>query len=399
MDSKLRLQIVTALDNAGIKATEQQINNLGKSIQDINNKNKGTFSDMEKALGKQPGLIGKISSAMGGVGAKVGLIIGALQAGVSVGKEISEFLKDHWKWYGDIFKHAERHAKAVKKQREEFEKWVDGFPEAQEKSDKYWEKQIYNAERLTKEIQKETKALIQQVSTRNELLKAGDNAEMIRLARAEFEDAITLEDSGASQETIDQLHAIYDVYRKELQIKQQINQFDEQNDSIQAKILKKQQEMNVAKHKEYQQQYAIIEARKKLEEFENDPDTWRSKNYETYRKRFQARINILEKNLHTYEDEYDARALELKELQGQQSLIDQNRSNLFSQLTLDRDKSAWEYDRLVANNGNLLGLTFNDQFIKELNDSSVQSYNELKEITRNTYDLAQKLDSLLGLKQ
>lgn len=31
-DSKLRLQIVTALDNAGIKATENQINGMVASI-------------------------------------------------------------------------------------------------------------------------------------------------------------------------------------------------------------------------------------------------------------------------------------------------------------------------------------------------------------------------------
>ena len=399
MDSKLKLQIVTDLDNAGIKATEQQINNLGKSIQDINNKNKGAFSDMEKALGKQPGLIGKISSAMGGVGAKVGLIIGALQAGVSVGKEISEFLKDHWKWYGDIFKRADKQLENLKKQKEQFEKWVGSFAEAQEKSEKYWEKQLYYSERVTKEIQNETKALIQQVNTRNELLKAGDNAEMIRLMTEEFNDALTLEASGATQEQLDQLHAVYDVLKKELQIKQQINQFDEQSDVLQGKILKKQQEANVAKYKEHQQQYAILEAKKKLEEYENDDTTWWSKDYEKNLARLRRGVESAERKLHTYEDEYDVKAVELRELQGQQSIYAQNRANLFSQLTLERDRSALEYDRLVSNNGNLLGYTFSDQYIKDLNESSVQSYNELKEITKNTYDLAQKLDSLLGLKQ
>ena len=399
MDSKLKLQIVTALDNAGIKVTEQQINNLGKSIQNINKSNKDGFSDMEKALGKQPGLIGKISSAMGGIGAKVGLIVGALQAGISVGKEISGFLKEHWEWYGNIFKRADKQLENLKKQKQEFENWVGGFVEAQEKSEKYWEKQLYYSERVTKEIQNETKALIQQVNTRNELLKAGDNAEMIRLMTEEFNDALTLEASGATQEQLDQLHAAYDVLRKELQIKQQIYQFDEQSDALQSKILKKQQEANVAKHKEYQQQYAIIEAKKRLEEFENDDDAWRSKDYDKHLARLRRSVESAERKLHTYEDEYDAKAVELKELQGQQSIYTQNRANLFSQLALDRDKSALEYDRLVSNNGNLLGFTFNDKFIKELNDSSVQSYNELKEITRNTYDLAKKLDSLLELKQ
>ena len=42
LDSKLRLQIVTALDNAGIKATEDQINGLASKIQNINKEAAGS---------------------------------------------------------------------------------------------------------------------------------------------------------------------------------------------------------------------------------------------------------------------------------------------------------------------------------------------------------------------
>ena len=35
-DAKLRLQIITALDNAGIKATKEQVSSLEKQLKSVN---------------------------------------------------------------------------------------------------------------------------------------------------------------------------------------------------------------------------------------------------------------------------------------------------------------------------------------------------------------------------
>lgn len=53
-DSKLKLSIVTALDNAGIKATEQQIDGMMKSIEhgskQANSSLKGTFDGVDGSV-------------------------------------------------------------------------------------------------------------------------------------------------------------------------------------------------------------------------------------------------------------------------------------------------------------------------------------------------------------
>ena len=55
-DSKLKLQIVTALDNAGIKATEQQINGMVASIE---RSSKATAKSASGAFGDVDGAVNK----------------------------------------------------------------------------------------------------------------------------------------------------------------------------------------------------------------------------------------------------------------------------------------------------------------------------------------------------
>ena len=73
-DSKLKLSIVTALDNAGIKATEQQINGLMKSIEDGNRKiGSGLKGSMEGVDGSVNGMFNGVKTFMKDIAIAVGL--------------------------------------------------------------------------------------------------------------------------------------------------------------------------------------------------------------------------------------------------------------------------------------------------------------------------------------
>lgn len=82
-NSTLKMDIVTALDNAGIKATEQQIAGLEKQLNKVNEKSK--LDKLENSLGKLPGNLGKIQSALGGIAAKVSSVIGSFVMGYDIG--------------------------------------------------------------------------------------------------------------------------------------------------------------------------------------------------------------------------------------------------------------------------------------------------------------------------
>ena len=103
-NNTLRLQIVTQLDNAGIKYTKEQIDQLelglrraGKSGSEAGQE----FGKLEKALGKLPGPIGNISNAIGGYAGKLGLILGAFQTGFSLGEKLRETTVKIWLFVHD----------------------------------------------------------------------------------------------------------------------------------------------------------------------------------------------------------------------------------------------------------------------------------------------------------
>ena len=88
-NSTLRMDIVTALDNAGIKATEQQIAGLEKQLNKVNQKSK--LDNLENSLGKLPGNLGKIQGALGGIAAKAASVFGAFMMGYDIG---TKFVND-----------------------------------------------------------------------------------------------------------------------------------------------------------------------------------------------------------------------------------------------------------------------------------------------------------------
>ena len=95
-DSKLKLQIVTALDNAGIKATKEQIAGLEKELSKLND-NPG-LSGAEKKLGKLQGPLGKLQDMFGGLNgtiAKVGGTVTAVAAAFKAGWDIGEWLNSN----------------------------------------------------------------------------------------------------------------------------------------------------------------------------------------------------------------------------------------------------------------------------------------------------------------
>ena len=94
-DSKLKLQIVTALDNAGIKATQEQIAGLEKEFSNLNNS--AGMSGAEKKLSKLQGPLGKLQDMFGGLNgtiAKVGGTITAVAAAFKAGWDIGNWIQE-----------------------------------------------------------------------------------------------------------------------------------------------------------------------------------------------------------------------------------------------------------------------------------------------------------------
>ena len=128
-DSKLKLQIVTALDNAGIKATKEQIAGLEQELSKVGD-NK-SLSDAEKKLSKLSGPFGKLQDMFGGLNgtlAKVGGTATAVAAAFKAGWDIGEWIQT--KVINPLFRIQEPLDELKKKNKElqkEHQKTIDKF--------------------------------------------------------------------------------------------------------------------------------------------------------------------------------------------------------------------------------------------------------------------------------
>ena len=96
-DSKLKLQIVTALDAAGIKATKEQIDKMENALAKANKSGSDGLTGLEKKLGKIPGPAGKIADVFEGLGGKIakfGGIATSVIGAFKVGWDIGAFIND-----------------------------------------------------------------------------------------------------------------------------------------------------------------------------------------------------------------------------------------------------------------------------------------------------------------
>lgn len=116
LDSKLRLQIVTALDNAGIKATEDQINGLVSKIDKINKQT--SQNKLENALGDLNGPLGKIGKALTGMPGQIAAVVGAFTTGYEIGTKFFDTVIRGWFGWEDAVTKLKKANRALNKELE-----------------------------------------------------------------------------------------------------------------------------------------------------------------------------------------------------------------------------------------------------------------------------------------
>ncbi len=397
-NSTLRMDIVTALDNAGIKATEQQIAGLEKQLNKVNQKSK--LDNLENSLGKLPGNLGKIQGALGGIAAKAASVFGAFMMGYDIGtkfvNDIQMKLPKGW-WNEHLFaiETLKKENRAIKKwQEEEIYTWNKRSMAIQES----YGNQRYQIDLTIDKINQQVQSYTRLAKAASEYANANSDKDIQQLERERFEDVLQLQSMG-EYDAADQANKVYDVMRKELEGRKQIGAFDDEQAIRDAKHLKDQEKINLLLEKEKQLKAEAW----KLEGWKDDLDAGLSnkeidKNQQqinTRLKQIKRERDALEKEANTLADDLDAYEIE-------SATYAMKRATLVDSLRLESDKAAMAYDRSVAENGNLLGVEFTKDFVEQFNKASIDSYNELKAIEVNTQGLRaldEKIDSLLSVKQ
>lgn len=393
LDSKLRLQIATVLDNAGIKATEQQIDGLATQIQKINKE--AESKKLENALGGLQGPLGKISKALKGIPAQVGLIAGAFETGWAIGTKFFDTVIKGWFGWEDAITKLKKANRALNK---ELAANAAAFDAMLEKSLASQDKQIAKMDAAIAKINAQAQAYTRLSKTRSDFDNAGEDMEIQKLERERFEDMLALQANG-EYDRAEQVSKIYDIYRQELEAKKQIANYDEETLRFENERAAKEQEAykwldKIDKLTEKQKYWK--EELRKLEEGITEAATARE--YDRLEAKFTRNINVVEKQLDNAEAQAQKYVTDI-DIGEMESLTRQrNRATLADKLNLDRDKLLWQYGQAVDQAGTSYGFKFSDDYIKQNYEATQKSYTELHDIKQNTEDLAEKLDQLLQMK-
>lgn len=230
-NDKLKLAITTELDNQGIKATEDQINGLANKISKVN-KAEG-LSNLENALGDLPGPIGKIGKAIGGLAGQVTAVIGAFKVGFDIGTWLNEKFVAPLLGIKDPIDQLKKQNKKLRDEfantQHKFNMSVDDSATAFANQQQTIKDEISTIQKLGEQWNKASKAKL-------EYSLAGQDSQIQKLERDRFEDIMTLESTGASQEEIDQANKLYDVFRKQYEAKKQILDLQNQQKASEKEI-------------------------------------------------------------------------------------------------------------------------------------------------------------------
>lgn len=393
MNQELRLKIATALDNAGIKATEQQIDGLAEKINKINKDAEG--KKLENALGGLKGKLGQIGKALGGIPAQVGLIVGAFQTGWEIGTKFFDTVIKGWFGWEDAITKLKKSNKALQKELKSSEM---AFNTLLTKGEISQEKQIATMDAAIRKIQEQTKAYTSLSQAKSRFDNSGEDMEIQKLERERFEDMIALQANG-EYDRAEQVSKVYDIYRQELEAKKQIANYDADTLRFEKEKAAREKEAfkwlekidKISEHRVYWQ-----EQLKKLEE--DDSFQISSAEYDRQEARILKKIAGLDKQLENAESEATKYMSDIDNADYESLARQRNRATLADKLNLDRDKLLWQYGQAVDQSGTSYGFNFSNDYIKQSFEDTQKSYTELQEIKENTQELAEKLDELLSMK-
>lgn len=258
MASEIKIHLATYLKDAGIKATQAQIDQLAKHVKVVNSEvSQGTDAAVRK-LGQLPGVFGKLQSVVGGFGAQAMAVIAAFKVGWDIGTWINDKVIRPLFGIKDPLEELKKKNRELARQAEEaraawdetFAKWSSG-----------WDKEVRNTENARQSVEDLTQAYLKMQAARDRIQAAGDDATLLGLQRDKF-------NAMATAGTPDEAAAAgkyYDVLLAEEEAKQKLAAFDKQAETSAKKQAAAEEVLNKAIDKQSRLKQQLVELNEKIE--------------------------------------------------------------------------------------------------------------------------------------
>jgi len=410
--SEIRLQIVTALDAAGIRATQQQIDQMANSIMASNrrmgasaNETAAAFGHMRGPIGKLTGAFGNLGSTMGRVVGTAGMVMGALETGIAVGTKVWETIELIRKKVLKVKRATEEVTEANRRRAKEAEKMEALLDKEAERTRDLNQLEAERSKAALANIKAEADGWRIAARAKMEYLTAGMDAEYQRLEREKFEDILSLQANGYDAAAVQQVEAVYDVLKAELDIKREMAKIDAEEEQARIKEAELSEKSWALMEKRIAAENRLSAAKKEMKAAE---DWWWFDSAGNPVKGFsekakEKRIRRAQRELSQAQFAADAAWREEQAAENElaatnvDSVYALKRATAMDAANLARDRAAMAYDQATAN-GDLIGFQFGEGYIQYLRQSTEQSYQALLKIQENTADYDAALNKLLTMR-
>lgn len=343
MASEIKIQLATYLKDAGIKATQQQVDRLARNVRDLNRNMQADTARTERALGRLPGAFGKIQSAATGAFGTALAVVGAFKVGCDIGQwlydkvltplfDLKDPIEELKKKNRELQREAE---KAAAKWEEALTKWAAG-----------WEKEVSGAEKARQKIEDLTQAYLKMQAARERIQAAGDNAKLLGMERDKF-DAMA---GASSPEEAAALGKYHDVLIAEEKSKQQLAKFDRDSETAAQKQASAEEQLLKARDKrayltrqmvELDRKLAYMQSRQSVQDLGFEQSAKEEEKLLQRKEALQAKIDAANRDVAN-------RKADIAALRESRTAEDQERQNLVEKAKLEVDERKKAYDDYIA---------------------------------------------------
>lgn len=217
--NEISIHLSTFLRDNGIKATKAQVQKLAREIETLNRKSQQETERTERALGRLPGVFGKIQSAATGTLGGVLSAIGALKLGIDIGNWIqAKVIRPLFKIKDPI--------EELKRQNREIEaswkKAMDAFDASMRTWSASWSAAISATDKARQNVEDLAAAYLKLQAARGRNADASADARLLAMERDKFNDMA----SARSPEYAASAGKYHDILIAEERARQSLAKFD-----------------------------------------------------------------------------------------------------------------------------------------------------------------------------
>lgn len=340
MANEIRIHLATYLKDAGIKATQAQVEKLAQSVQKTNASIASSSDQAAQRIGRLEGAFGKAQGVLSGFAAKAASYAAAFKVGWDIGKWLQTNVIDKLFGLTDPIEELKKHNRELKRQADEAAKawgvalsdWADG-----------WEKEVRGADNARQKVEDLTKAYLQMAEARERVAKAQGDAQSLQLERDKFEDILSVSKSG-TPEQVEQVSKYYDVLAAEEKQRQTLAKYDRDAEAAAQKQLAAQQAINAQYDKRDALERQRLELETKLVSLQETGGGMGADQYTRAESDLRNRLKSINREIDSTTRDIDSREADYAAGEVSASALAQERENARerSELEIDQRKKAYD---------------------------------------------------------